>query len=285
MNEGNGFKPTWPQVTSLKHRNSWPKSELPMVWWRTLLVPKSFEFGPPTRQMMGRFSLYAPAMALMTLNPPTVNVTAHAPTPCARAYPSAAYPAFNSLQQPTIVSSGSATRWSRRMRLKSPGTVNTSRTPISSSLRAMYRPNVHSVSGSALLPATDTVPFAPPITNGHQMCLFASKQQHHVVNFTMSSRINTSIGLRATEWVTWNTSSGFLLHFPCSLVTHVQPSVYLSHESLEVGSSYACANFVTHVQGCCYQAFISLPITWSRLLLLLCNFVACSRLSLLIPTY
>lgn len=232
--------------------------------------------------MMGRFSLYAPAMALMTLKPPTVNVTAHAPTPCARAYPSAAYPAFNSLQQPTIVSSGSAIRWSRRMRLKSPGTANTSRTPISSSLRAMYRPNVHSASGSGLLPTTDTPPFAPPITNGHQMCLCASKQHHHVVNFIMSSCINTSIGLRATEWSHESPQVGFSVQLSDFLV---QPSVYLSHESLEVGSSYTCANFVTHVQGFCYQAFISLPITWSTLLLLLCNFVTCSRLSLLIPTY
>ena len=32
-------------------------------------------------QMTGRSSEYAPAMALMMLRPPTVNVATHAPTP------------------------------------------------------------------------------------------------------------------------------------------------------------------------------------------------------------
>uniref|UniRef100_A0A0A9G3K9 Pdc2 n=1 Tax=Arundo donax TaxID=35708 RepID=A0A0A9G3K9_ARUDO len=36
-------------------------------------------------QITGRFSLKAPATALMALSPPTVKVTAQAPTPPARA--------------------------------------------------------------------------------------------------------------------------------------------------------------------------------------------------------
>jgi hypothetical protein len=65
-------------VTGWKQRSSCEKSGRPMVW---------LELGPPTLQITGRFSLYAPAMAFST---PTVKVTAHA-----------AYPALSSLQHPT----------------------------------------------------------------------------------------------------------------------------------------------------------------------------------------
>ena len=62
-------------------------------------------------------SEYAPATALMTLRPPTVKVTTTAATPLALAYPSAAYPAFNSLQQEiSFSSSGNLSNLARRTR-------------------------------------------------------------------------------------------------------------------------------------------------------------------------
>lgn len=101
-------------------------------------------------QITGKFSLYAPAMAFKTLRPPTENVTTHAPTPRALAYPSAAYPALSSLQHPTLVSLGSSIKWSRRVRLKSPGTVKRSVIPIWTSRRAKWPPRVasHEVTGA-----------------------------------------------------------------------------------------------------------------------------------------
>ncbi|KAM1694799.1 hypothetical protein TB2_033323 [Malus domestica] len=81
-------------------------------------------------------------MALRTLSPPTINVTMHASMPRARAYPSTAYLALSSLQQPMLVSPGSAMRWSSRVRLKSPGTENTSPITISTRRRTKWRPRV-----------------------------------------------------------------------------------------------------------------------------------------------
>ncbi len=80
------------------YRSSWLKSTSPIVWCRILSPPKSLLFGQPVMQITGRCSLIAPATALMTLRLPTVNVTTTHPTPLARAYPSAAYPACNRIR-------------------------------------------------------------------------------------------------------------------------------------------------------------------------------------------
>ena len=84
-------------MTLEKAFSSWWKSGMPIVWCSTRLVPalcglfvtsagvgwqgtrgsgtgdipKSLLFGPPTRQMTGRLSEYAPAMALINDRPPT----------------------------------------------------------------------------------------------------------------------------------------------------------------------------------------------------------------------
>lgn len=52
------------------------------------------------------------------------------------------HPALSSLQQPMKLRPGSAMRWSRRVRLKSPGTPKISRTPICTRRRARWRPIV-----------------------------------------------------------------------------------------------------------------------------------------------
>jgi len=71
------------------------------------------------------------------------------------AYPSAAYPALSSLQQPTTRRPGSAIRWSRSVRLKSPGTANTSLTPTCTRRRARCRPSVAFGGGGGAPPPVD----------------------------------------------------------------------------------------------------------------------------------
>lgn len=56
--------------------------------------------GVPVIFITGTFSAYEPAIPLMALNSPTPKVVIRAPIPFIRAYPSAAYAAFNSLQLP-----------------------------------------------------------------------------------------------------------------------------------------------------------------------------------------
>ena len=57
-------------------------------WWRTCNF------------ITGTFSAYEPAIPLIALNSPTPKVVIRAAIPFMRAYPSAAYAAFNSLQFP-----------------------------------------------------------------------------------------------------------------------------------------------------------------------------------------
>lgn len=62
----------------------------------------------------GTFSAYEPATPLMALNSPTPKVVIRAAIPFIRAYPSAAYAAFNSLQLPTHSNFSCATTSSKK---------------------------------------------------------------------------------------------------------------------------------------------------------------------------
>src|SRR5262245_15221400 len=81
-------------------------------------------------------------MPLMALHAPTPLVTTSPEMPLSRAYPSAAYAAFSSLQLPTHMNSPPSSICRRNSRLKSPATPNRCEMPASRNRRRRKSPMV-----------------------------------------------------------------------------------------------------------------------------------------------